>query len=159
MDQLMIFSAKYLVYFIIVLACVFLFLQKRDKQKQIAMLSIISLPLAYFLGYIAGKLYYNPRPFIAHHFKPLIEHANTNGFPSDHALICFSISAIVFVFNRKWGIFLAVLSLLVGVARVYAGVHSPIDIAGGFVIGFGVVLMIYLCINNFTHLFHKLSYE
>jgi undecaprenyl-diphosphatase len=37
--------------------------------------------------------------------------------------------------NRKWGIVYLILVALMGVARIYVGVHWPLDILGGAAIG------------------------
>ncbi len=53
-------------------------------------------------------------------------------FPSDHALGAFLIFllALVFDFPTAWG--LLPLAIWTGWGRVYAGVHYPLDIVGGF---------------------------
>jgi len=38
--------------------------------------------------------------------------------------------------KKSWGYAMTILSILVGVARVYVGVHYPADIAGGALVGF-----------------------
>jgi membrane-associated phospholipid phosphatase len=45
--------------------------------------------------------------------------------------------ALPFLLNRHWklGAILACLALLGGVARVFVGVHWPVDILGGVVVG------------------------
>lgn len=149
MTPVMIFFAKYLYLVVIVLAIIFIALQPRQIQKKILIFALVTLPLTYVLAKIAGKLYYDPRPFVVDHIKPLIPHAANNGFPSDHTLITSAIAALVFVFNKKWGIGLAVLALLVGVGRIYAHIHSPIDIAGSFLISAGVVAIVIILSRKF----------
>lgn len=84
---------------------------------------------------LAGALFYDPRPFVAQHIHPLFAHAADNGFPSDHAVLTMFLAVCVLFCSRPWGIVLAVNAVLVGTARVLAHVHSPLDIAAGFVIG------------------------
>ena len=81
-----------------------------------------------------GAVYYDPRPFVAAHVAPLFPHAADNGFPSDHTAVTMFVAFSVLVVSRPWGLALAALSLLAGVARVLAHVHSPIDIAGAVAI-------------------------
>lgn len=134
MDTLMILCAKYLYLVVIAMGIIFLLFQKRKVQIQILIFVVISLPLTYLLGKIAGHFYFDPRPFVALHIKPLIPHAATNGFPSDHTLISAAISAVLYFFNKKWGIAAGILAVLVGISRVYVRIHSPIDIIGAIVI-------------------------
>ena len=84
---------------------------------------------------LAGALYYDPRPFVIQHIHPLFAHAADNGFPSDHATLTMFLAVCVLFCSRPWGIVLTVNALLVGAARVLAHVHSPLDIAAGFLIG------------------------
>lgn len=44
------------------------------------------------------------------------------------------IASVVFVYSRKLGVVLGILALTVGLARVAAYVHHPIDILGGILI-------------------------
>lgn len=132
--MLMILCAKYLYLVVALLAIIFLLMQKKHVQLQMLILAVVSLPLTYLVAKIAGHFYFDPRPFVVMHVKPLIDHAATNGFPSDHTLISAAIAAVLYMYSKKWGIIAAVLALLVGVSRIYVRVHSPIDIIGAFVI-------------------------
>lgn len=143
MDTLMIFLAKYLYLIVGIIAVLYVLMQSRSQQKKILIFSIIALPLTYLVAKIAGHFYFDPRPFVTHHLKPLIAHAPTNGFPSDHALLSFAIASVIFIFNKKIGIILGVLGLFVGISRIYVMVHSPIDIAGSFMISVCVVGIIW----------------
>lgn len=143
MQILAIFFAKYVIYLLIAASILFLLKQKRSTQKEILIFALISLPLSLLIAKILGHFYYNPRPFVAGHFTPLISHAANNGFPSDHALFAFTISAIVFCFNKKWGVFLGALGLLVSLGRIYVGIHSAIDILGSFVISVSVYFIVW----------------
>jgi undecaprenyl-diphosphatase len=72
---------------------------------------------------------------VSEHVKPLISHAANNGFPSDHALFTMTITAITYYFSKKTAAVMLVLTIIIGVARVLALVHSPLDIGAGWVIG------------------------
>jgi undecaprenyl-diphosphatase len=66
----------------------------------------------------------------------LIEHAPGTSFPSDHATILFAISLMFLTFRklRIAGMISLILSFVVGFARVYAGLHFPMDIAGSLLV-------------------------
>ncbi len=134
MNNLVIFFAKYLYFFQIVLAAIYFFLQSRNKQKSIIILSAIFLPLAYIVAQVIAAFYFDPRPFVVSNFTPLITHAPDNGFPSDHMLLTSAIASILFVSNKKIGVIAWIIAIIVGVSRVYAGIHHPTDIVGSAVI-------------------------
>lgn len=129
----MVFLAKYLYLFIVLISVLFFFKEK-TRRKSILIFSVFILPLTYIVAQIAGKIYYDSRPFVVEHFTPLISHAANNGFPSDHSLISFTLAAIIFLFNKKLGFVLFFLGFLVGLSRVYVGIHHPIDVLGSFLI-------------------------
>ena len=90
---------------------------------------------AIVLSRIAGKLYYDPRPFVKSACQAVVPHAADNGFPSDHTLLGAALAAILWRYSRLWSTVVGLLTVVVGWARVYGCIHSPIDIIGAFVIG------------------------
>ncbi len=133
-DAIAVFIAQYLYLFVIAAAAVFFFTQPRNIQKSMIVCGVIIAPLAYIIAKIASHFYDNPRPFVVGHFIPLIAHAADNGFPSDHVLLTGAIATIVWFYNKKWGVALWVLALLIGGARVYSGIHHVADSAGSVAI-------------------------
>lgn len=134
MNDLIIFCAQYLYLFVIGIAFVSIVLTNPTTRRNIVKLSLLAFPLSFGLAQIASHMFYNLRPFVVEHIKPLIPHAANNGFPSDHTLLVIGIASILFVYNKRLGVFLFILGLLVGFARVYAKVHHPIDILGSVII-------------------------
>ena len=101
--------------------------------------------------HLAGHLYYDPRPFVTEHVKPLIPHGPDNGFPSDHALFTMTLTVITYFFNKKIASVMLILTIAVGAARVLAKAHSPLDIGSGWVLGIiGAVCGFYLMRWVFT---------
>jgi len=45
------------------------------------------------------------------------------------------LATLVFLYNKKLGIIFYILAVLVGVGRVLALVHYPVDILGGAILG------------------------
>ena len=135
MDNLIIFCAKYLI-FIIVLAVLLIWLKLSVKTRwQFAAAVCLAGIIAFGLSKITGALYYHPRPFVAQHIKPLISHGSDNGFPSEHTLLAMALSTIVYYYRPRLAAGFFGLTLLVGIGRVLAHVHSPIDILGGLILG------------------------
>jgi undecaprenyl-diphosphatase len=135
MDSLIIFGAKYL-FLIIPLLALAAWLQAGTKlKKQMLAAAVSAVILAVILDKIAGKLYYDPRPFVTHNLKPLVAHAADNGFPSEHTLFNTTLAVLLYIYRPRWGTAALAAALVVGIARVAAHVHSPIDIIGAAAIG------------------------
>jgi len=148
LNTLAIFGATYLWYVIIGIAVPLLFHRPRREQIRILIFAVIVLPLVYAASRIAGALYYDPRPFVVGHFVPLIPHKPSNGFPSDHVLWSAAVAAITFPGNRYVSLILWLLTLLVGMSRVYVGVHHPIDILGSIAIAVAVAVVVHLVLRK-----------
>lgn len=141
MDQIIIFAAKYL--FVIAplaMATCFFALSRHEKIKFI-IFSFLSLSLSLSLAKLLNRFIFTPRPFVVEHTTPLVPHTPDNGFPSDHTLLVATIALIIFVYNRKLGTVIGILAVIIGVARILAKVHSPIDVLGSILIA---VIVTYL---------------
>ena len=56
-------------------------------------------------------------------------------FPSTHTASAFALAATIITHNKKLGILYLIMAALVGIARIFAHVHYPVDIIGGAIIG------------------------
>ena len=123
LDSVGIFFADYFPY-ILGAILIALFLWKKNR------LMVISAGISVFLS----------RLVIAEILKLVIHRARPNmadfkSFPSGHAAIFFAIAMAVWFYNKKLGIWFFVAAILMGVARIFVGVHWPTDVLGGAVIG------------------------
>lgn len=134
MDIFIIFAAKYLYLLVILLAIIFWLFAAKTQKRNLLKLSLISFPISYLVSKILGLFIYDNRPFVIENVKPLISHAANNGFPSDHTLLTLTIASVLYHYNRKLSVFLFLMGLVVGFARVIAKIHYPLDILGSFVI-------------------------
>lgn len=67
-----------------------------------------------------------------------------SAFPSDTSTLWFGIAATLFLVSRRWGLVaFAYTFIVVGLARVYLGIHYPSDILAGALIGVGAVSLIH----------------
>ncbi|MBI3618744.1 phosphatase PAP2 family protein [Candidatus Peregrinibacteria bacterium] len=144
---LVVFAAKYLYLVVILAAIIVVGKMERHRRKQLLFLGMISLPLTFIVARLAGYLFDDPRPFVLGNFTPLIDHAADNGFPSDHTLLTSAIAFLVLAFEKKMGLWLLLLSAIVGLARIASGVHHIIDSAGAMVIS-GAVLVAILSLRK-----------
>ena len=116
------------------LAYAWLVYSERRQLKSLIIFTVISLIITLLIAKLAATLHADPRPFVRDGVTPYFKHGTDNGFPSDHTTYSSLIAFIIMRYNRKLGIALAVVALLIGAARVVAGVHHTQDIVAGFFI-------------------------
>lgn len=143
-DELMKLSAKYLIFVVFAILAVVCVLRLRQRLIWPVVSTVVALVVAFVAGRIESAVHSESRPFQTHHVHQLIAHANGQSFPSDHATAAFAVALACAVFlSLRIGVLLFVLALLIGFARVYDGIHYPLDIAGGFLAGLVGVLISY----------------
>lgn len=142
-NGLIIFAADYLIAIAVFLAVLFWRRQTEALRKEILWRAFISFPVIFAVSRIMGALYYNPRPFAALNIVPFVAHSADNGFPSDHTLLAAAAATLVFTVNKKWGSALFLLAVIVGIGRVAALVHHPVDILGSLIAASAVMTAVY----------------
>lgn len=117
-------------------------------------LSAIALPLTFVCMFILNHVYQDTRTETALTFTPLLGHIFQNGFPSTHAALTALIAAIMYVFNRKIGLFLFAISIIVSISRVYLGLHHPIDVVASIILAIFITWLSQTIIHRYFHTAH-----
>jgi undecaprenyl-diphosphatase len=133
-DELARIAADYLVLFGL-LALAWLYLRQRSLRAFMA--AGLAVVAAVGVAGLIGVVEYVPRPFVAEHFVPLIQHTSDSSFPSDHLAALGAVCGASWFTARRLSAWTAVVAAAVAFARVYVGVHWITDVAAGF--GLGVV--------------------
>lgn len=154
-DKLVVFTAVYFPYVVAWLAMMFLlfhhdvfkypnFFQVLLQKKKEILLSFFSGSVAWVVARILKVFIHTERPFVLFQdVEPLLID-NSFAFPSGHAAFFMALAISLFFYHKKVGYLFMFFALLIGAARVVAGVHFPLDILGGFVLG---VLIAYFLRN------------
>lgn len=112
-----------------------------EGQRRVAWLSVLAIGGGAAMSFVMKHIFERPRPSIVPHLR---EVTNTS-FPSGHAMSAAIVYLTIGVMFAKamrgnwakayclfWG---AVLALLVGISRIFLGVHYPSDVLGGWIAG------------------------
>jgi undecaprenyl-diphosphatase len=133
-------------YFSIIVAClVFIWLwlatrnaMQRDKNQRAVIAAAISIGFANVLVALCGHFYYGPRPFNelpGGSVNLLFYKPTDSSFPSNFAAVIFAMATPVFMKNKRLGSSLLVLALLSSFGRIYIGIHYPLDVVAGAILG------------------------
>lgn len=125
--------ADYAVFPVVIIGAWAMFKIPRAKMYQCFARGFMTGLTALFVAKIASLLYQGERPFVQLGVEAKAAYLDNPGFPSDHVLLVFVITLIVWAStkNVKVSIILLTLSSLVAVGRILALVHTPVDVLGG----------------------------
>ena len=149
LDNMGVFFAEYLPYFLVLALIVFIIARPDSRKKWLAFAEIgLTLILARGLATeIIQYFYTSPRPFAVYGFTPLIPESG-NSLPSGHAAFMFALAMALWFLDKKWGAWFMLFAVLNGVARVFVGVHWPLDILAGAAVGILSALAVHALVRE-----------
>lgn len=149
MDGIVIeFFATFLIWILYAGLIVLWFVNGKIKKEQVAYALAAGLT-AWIVAQVIKLVFPTLRPFAVDggEIGVLITPIGS-AFPSAHTAMAFSLAVTIFLHDGKVGWFYLIGALIVGVARVVANVHYPVDILGGALIGTFVAIVV-----EKTHMF------
>ena len=141
---------------IIILSTIF----KKKNIRNIAALCLVALLVADGIALVLKNWVAEPRPFITlDNVRLLIVEDDPMSFPSGHTTsTCAVLFALIFKYkNKLLTIVLAICCFLVGFSRIYVGVHYPLDILSGAIIGILSAYFVYRYWDEIIMLFNKIK--
>ncbi|UNK21142.1 undecaprenyl-diphosphatase [Paenibacillus sp. N3/727] len=139
-----IFIAEYMVFFL-ALSVLFIWFTRDTDNRIMILCASIAFICAFTIGKVSGVFHSNYQPFVElTDVNKLIHKEKDNSFPSDHTILFFSYCFSFWLFKRGWSILWVLLAVLVGVSRIWVGVHYPLDVLTGILISLAATTLIYL---------------
>lgn len=106
------------------------------RRRQFAVVhAAVAVVLANLLVKLMNLAVFRPRPFAELDVNLLFYRPTDSTLPSNPAAVAFAFAFAVFLHDRAWGLAMVVVAALFGLARVVAGVHYPLDVVVGALVG------------------------
>ena len=90
-----------------------------------------------------------PRPYEALDIMPLFRVGTLDSFPSGHAMFFAAVAVAVYHYHRNLGALFVLATVLIGLGRIMAGVHYPLDILAGIAFGGGGAIVMMWLVKRF----------
>ncbi|MDZ5471114.1 undecaprenyl-diphosphatase (plasmid) [Bacillus sp. 31A1R] len=146
---------EYMVIFL-ALSVVYFWFTRTENNRMMIISASFAFILAEIIGKTAGKFHSNLQPFAElSSVNQLIDKAINNSFPSDHTILFFSFCVSFMLFKKKASFLWILLAMLVGLSRIWVGVHYPFDVLVGALVGSISAVLSYILIQR-VKLFNKL---
>jgi undecaprenyl-diphosphatase len=150
-DYLAIITAKYMPV-IIILSIAYIWIKNRDRTRDIILYGIYAAIIGLVINYIIGLVYFHPRPFMIPLGTLLFQYPAETSFPSDHATLMFSLAIMLIYFKetRIAGLIFLILGFIGGLARIFSGIHFPLDIFGSLLVSIISTILIFQFKDRFN---------
>ena len=140
--------SDYLMPIALALALVFMWFVDRDRdiraQRQVGVfVALTAMALSNSVVFILNFFYFRPRPFVNADVALLFYKPTDSSFPSNAVAAVFGLAFGIWGVNRRLGWVAIGAASLYGLARVYAGVHYPLDVLGGAAIAAVVTYLVF----------------
>lgn len=110
---------------------------------------------------VFDNFFFRARPFLAlDQVTVLFYRPTDSSFPSNAAAFAFAMAAGVWMVHRRMGIIIGIAAAVFSAARVYCGMHYPMDILGGALLGVlsSLLMARFLgLIQPFIHLLYRIA--
>jgi len=144
------FLAEILPWLLVAGLIIYIFLAK-DKRAtgRLVAISLLSALIAWFLISLFKYNIHSPRPFETLNIKPVFLTEAGDSMPSGHATFLGALAIAIYCQKKRLGWLFILGALVVGLARIVAGIHWPLDVGVGFIVGFIISTSLYFLSKRF----------
>ncbi|MCF6464795.1 phosphatase PAP2 family protein [Clostridium sp. Cult2] len=122
----------------------------KGKARTIGIQGSVTLAISQSITYGLKSLLSRERPY------NMLKNLNTFGiilkdysFPSGHTSASFSVATTIVLNIPKLTFVVFAIALLIGVSRIYLGVHYPTDVVAGIILGVGSAIVVHMYLINY----------
>jgi len=109
--------------------------EERGRNQRAVLSIITAVLLANVLVKLCNLVYFRPRPFSVQEVNLLFYRPSDSSLPSNVAAVGFTFAGVAWQRHRWLGVVMAVMAGVFAFARIYCGVHYPLDVVAGGLIG------------------------
>lgn len=134
--------------------CVLMYIFGGKNTRKVALIGLAALLLANVAVYLLKNIVAEPRPFLVlPNVIQLVSESENYGFPSGHSASSFAVMMVIGlkyrlqIKGKTYRLLYPLLAFasLIAFSRVYIGVHYPLDVLFGAIVGIlSAVFMIYI---------------
>lgn len=125
-----------------------MWLRSDSTRRSLAIKACLVTMLALGINQVIRQVWPHPRPFMLGLGHAWLYHAAVSSFPSDHMTVLVSIGLTLLLDGALWlGLATLVAGLFIAWARVFVGVHFPLDMLGAV----GVAVCSYFIVSPLWH--------
>lgn len=106
-----------------------------DAYRRAVLQTVTAILIANLLVKLFNLVYFRPRPYFDQEVTLLFYRPADSSFPSNPAAVAFAFAATIWPYHRRLAGVMGILASLFSLARVFAGVHYPLDILVGSLLG------------------------
>lgn len=115
---------------------------------------IISLASSHVFIRVMKKIFGRERPFLKlSNVNALKLNLKDHSFPSGHTTAAFSLNVTMALVFPQFALLFIAVAILVGISRIYMGVHYPTDVIGGIIVGSTFALVCNSILNDWLAAF------
>ena len=112
--------------------------QRKVTRRKSLLYAFFAVCIGSIISWICSAIWFRSRPFVTmpENIHPLIPYGESASFPSNHSALSLSVALRLLLDGLPKASWLIGWSVVIAFSRLYAGVHYPSDILGGFALAF-----------------------